>query len=333
MTCLVTGASGHIGCVLVRRLLDEGYEVRAFVMTGDKAASLDGLDVSIYYGNILNIIDLERAAEGVDIIFHLAGVIGIGSGKKKLMHNVNIVGVHNIVEVCKRKNIKKLIYTSSVHALQELPENQITCETDVFSPKLVRGMYAKTKAEATAYLLEECKKGLNAVIVHPSGVIGPYDYDISNTGQLILDFISHRLHASINGGYNFVDVRDVAEGIALAARKGKSGECYILSGQIVTVTELLKQLEKITGISAPKVKIPYLIAFLTGPLAELYYKIRHEKPLFTAYSVHTLGTNSNYSYDKAKRELGFNPRPIAKTLYDTVQWIAKRYKVNNCLSN
>ncbi|MDR3645177.1 MAG: NAD-dependent epimerase/dehydratase family protein [Clostridia bacterium] len=327
MTCLVTGASGHIVCVLVRRLLDEGYDVRAFVLPGDRAASLEGLPIRMIHGDILKIEDIEKAAEGVDIIFHLAGIIGIGSGQKKRMHSVNVGGVHNIVEVCKKQNIRMLVYVSSVHALTELPGRQIIRETDSFSARQVHGSYAKSKAEATAYLLGECKNGLNAVVVHPSGVIGPYDYELSNLGQMILDYASRKLHAAINGGYNFVDVRDVADGIALAASRGKSGECYILSGQVVTVPQLMKSLETLTGIRAPKVKIPYFLAYMTGPLAELYYKIRHQKPLFTAYSVYTLATNSNFSNEKAMRELGFKSRPIAQTLADTVHWIVRQYKL------
>lgn len=328
MFCLITGATGHIGSALLEELLKNDYKIRVLILKNDDSTLIEKLGVEICYGDVRNIDDVRAAARGVDTIFHLAGIIGIGSGKKKLMYSVNVEGTRNIVDVCLEQNIKKLVYASSVHAIRELKNNITIEETQEFEPSKLKGAYAKTKAIATSIVLEGVKNGLDAVIVHPSGVIGPYDFKLSNTGQLILDFMAQKLYAYIDGAYDFIDVRDVAKGIVLAEKYGRAGECYILSGEKVTVKMLLDYLEDITGIKAPKFKLSYIFVKMMGPLAELYYKIVRQQPLFTTYSVSTLKSNCNFSNAKAKRELGFAPRPIANTLKDTVKWM-KDNMLNN----
>ena len=216
-------------------------------------------------------------------------------------------------------------YTSSVHAIPE-KEGVIT-ETKEFSPKLVKGTYAKSKAEATNYILNSNSEDLQVIIVHPSGVIGPYEYIKSNMGQLIIDCANGTMKASIKGGYNFVDVRDVSNGIILAAEKGKPGECYILAGHSITIKELMAIIEKLTGRKAPKFVIARWFAYITGIFSELYYKIVHEKPLFTSYAVYTTGTNHNFSIEKAKKELGYTVRDIEDTIKDTIEWFKKRGEI------
>ena len=165
------------------------------------------------------------------------------------------------------------------------------------------------------------------IITHPSGVIGPYEYIPSNLGKLVIDCANKKIGAYLEGGYNFVDVRDVAEGIIKAAEKGKPGECYILAGNYISVKDLMKTIEEITGVKAPKFKIARWFAFATGFLSEIYYKIRKQKPLFTSYAWYTLGTNSNFSIEKAKKELGYQPRNIQETLKDTIEWFEKQGKI------
>lgn len=324
---LVTGATGHIGNVLVRKLLQKGYHVKTFVLEKENIEHIEALGIEILYGDVRNIESLKKAFEQIDVVFHLAGIIEIGSANKKKMEEVNIEGTKNIVKACKAMNVKKLIYTSSVHAIPEKKKNEIITETKEFSKKYVKGNYAKTKAEATKYLLEKVEDDLEIIIVHPSGVIGPYEYIQSNLGQLIIDCATKKIGAYLDGGYNFVDVRDVCDGIIKAEQKGESGECYILAGKYVSVKELMKIIEKITGVKAPKFKIARWFAYLTGILSEIYYKIIKQKPLFTSYAVYTLGTNSNFSSKKAEKELGYHTREIEETIKDTIHW----FKENNKL--
>ena len=324
MKCLVTGATGHIGSALVRRLLEDGQEVIAFVLPGDSLEALAGLDVQVIYGDVTHYEELQNAVMQVDQVFHLAAVVDIGSCKKRKLYRVNVEGVKNVVKACLCSGYVPLVYVSSVHAIQEPPHGEIISETGTFNPKKVHGAYGKSKAMATSIVLDACQRGLNAKIVHPSGVIGPYEYKVSNLGQLVLDFVHGNLKAYINGMYNFVDVRDVAEGIVQAAKKGQSGECYILSGEQVSVAQLLDYLEEITQVAKPKVRLPYFLAKITAPFAELYYKARKQPPLFTSYAVSTLKSNCNFSNQKAQKQLGYSPRPVRDSLRDTFQWFRKR---------
>ena len=325
MKVVVTGATGHIGNVLVRDLIDRGYEVTSMVLNEKDGEVLKDLNTKIVYGDVRKIETLVKAFENAEIVFHLAGIIEIGSGNKKNVREVNVEGSRNVVAACKMAHVKKLVYTSSVHAIPE--KEGIISEVTEFSPKLVKGTYAKSKAEATNYILNSNSQDLEVIIVHPSGVIEPYEYIKSNMGQLIIDCANGRMKATLKGGYNFVDVRDVSNGIILAAEKGKPGECYILAGHSITIQELMAIIEKLTGKKAPKFVIARWFAFITGALSEIYYKIVHEKPLFTSYAVYTTGTNHNFSIEKAKKELGYTVRNIEETIQDTIEWYKERGEI------
>lgn len=325
MKVVVTGATGHIGNVLVRDLIDRGYEVTSMVLNEKNKEVLKDLNTKLVYGDVRKIETLVKAFENAETVFHLAGIIEIGSGNKKNVRAVNVEGSKNVVAACKMAHVKKLVYTSSVHAIPE--KEGIISEITEFSPKLVKGTYAKSKAEATNYILKSNSQDLEVIIVHPSGVIGPYEYIKSNMGQLIIDCANGRMKATLKGGYNFVDVRDVSKGIILAAEKGKPGECYILAGHSITIQELMAIIEKMTGKKAPKFVIARWFAFITGALSEIYYKIIHEKPLFTSYAVYTTGTNHKFSIEKAKKELGYTVRNIEETIKDTIEWYKKRGEI------
>lgn len=331
MKCVVTGASGHIGNVLVRDLISKNYEVKVFVLKNENVDYLKELNVEICYGDVRDLESLKEAFRGADIVFHLAGIIDIGTVNKKFIYSVNVGGTKNVLQACREEKVKKLVYTSSVHAIPEKPKNEIITETKEFSEDKVKGIYAKTKAEATKYLLENVSQDLDnnpeIIIVHPSGVIGPYEYIPSNLGQLVIDCANKKIGAYLDGGYNFVDVRDVANGVVLAAEKGKNGECYILAGHKVSVKELMKKIEAVTKVKMPTFKIARWFAYATGFLSEIYYKIVKQKPLFTSYAVYTLGTNCNFSNEKAEKELGYTIRPIDETIKDTVDWFKKIGKI------
>lgn len=331
MKCVVTGASGHIGNVLVRDLISKNYEVKAFVLKNENVDYLKELNVEICYGDVRDLESLKEAFRGADIVFHLAGIIDIGTVNKKFIYSVNVGGTKNVLQACREEKVKKLVYTSSVHAIPEKPKDEIITETKEFSEDKVKGIYAKTKAEATKYLLENVSQDLDnnpeIIIVHPSGVIGPYEYIPSNLGQLVIDCANKKIGAYLDGGYNFVDVRDVANGVVLAAEKGKNGECYILAGHKVSVKELMKKIEAVTKVKMPTFKIARWFAYATGFLSEIYYKIVKQKPLFTSYAVYTLGTNCNFSNEKAEKELGYTIRPIDETIKDTVDWFKKIGKI------
>ena len=166
-------------------------------------------------------------------------------------------------------------------------------------------------------------KKLNACIIHPSGIIGPNDYGNSHLTQLIKEVSDGKLFACVKGGYDFVDVRDVAEGIISACGKDNRGECYILSNKYITIKELTDLICDLQGRKRIKIVLPIGIAKLVAPFCELYYNLRKQTPLFTRYSLYTLSSNANFSNEKAKKELGFSNRDISHTIEDTIKWIKK----------
>jgi len=317
---VVTGATGHIGNALVRQLIAEGQKVRALVMLFEDIGPIKSLDVEIRYGDVRDMNSLVEAFKGAEYVYHLAGIVSISTGKRRLLQAVNVIGTKNVVEACIRQHVRRLVYVSSIHAFEEPPHGTPIVETKEFDPSRVSGQYAKSKAAATLQVLHGIEKGLDAVIVHPTGVIGPYEYKLSNIGQLVVDYMNGRLLAYINGAYDFVDVRDVAQGIIQACKKGRKGENYILSGEQISVRGILDALESETGIKAPRSRIPLWFAKMTGPFSELYYKIKKQQPLYTSYSIRTLSSNSLASHEKASRELGFFARSIRESIKDTVKW-------------
>ena len=317
---VVTGATGHIGNVLVRELLSRGERVRAVIPPFEDTTPLEGLEVERVEGDVRNVDPLIQAFGGADVVYHLAGIISILPGKTKLLYQVNVMGTRNVVEACLKSRVRRLVYTSSIHALAELPEGTVIDETMPFAPDRAIGEYGKTKAQATLAVLEGVNKGLDAVVVCPTGVIGPYDFAPSEMGQLFIDFAKGKLNTYVDGAYDFVDVRDVVTGLILACEKGQTGESYILSGERITVAELMSILEEVTGVKAPRSKTPIWLAKAMVIFTSLYYNLTNTKPRFTSDSLRILRSNSFISSQKASQQLGYSHRPIREAIVDTIQW-------------
>jgi dihydroflavonol-4-reductase len=317
---VVTGATGHIGNVLVRQLLARGERVRVVIPPAEDKTPLKGLKVEMVEGDVRDINSLMQAFEGSDIVYHLAGIISILPGREKLLDQVNVAGTRKVVKACMETGVKRLVYTSSIHAIEESPHGTIIDETLPCNPDRVPKGYGRSKARATLAVLEGVEQGLNAVIVHPTGVIGPYDYRISEMGQLIIDFVNDKLKAYIDGTYDFVDVRDIASGIILADEKGQSGERYILSGEQISVHQLMLILQEISGVKAPSLVVPVWLARIAARFSPLYYQLTRAKPRFTTYSIDVLCSNSQICSDKASRQLGFTARPLRQSISDAISW-------------
>lgn len=324
----VTGATGHIGNVLVRTLLSQGKAVRVIIPPDENMTPLQGLNVEVKTADLRDKDSLLKAFSGVEIVYHLAGIISILPGKKKVLEEVNVKGTRNVVEACLKNNIQRLIYVSSIHAIKETPPGITITESQPFDPSGVPDGYARSKARATLEVIRAIPEGLDAVIACPTGVIGPYDYRVSEMGQLIRSFVNRKLRMGVGGAYNFVDVRDVANGLILACEKGRTGESYIFSGEHITIPNLLSLLEKSTGIKAPRYKVPRLLARLAGMAATPYYFFSKSRPLLTAYSIDVLFSNSQVSSDKARQELGYSFRSLADSIADTLLWLKGELKEN-----
>ncbi len=317
---LVTGSNGSIGNVLVRELLKRGRNVRALIRSTSDTTSLEGLNIEKISGSILDKGSLDRAFKGVDTVYHLAGVISIMPGNKKFIREANFEGTRNVISACKGSGVRKLVYTSSIHALKEPPEGTIIDEKMPFVPENDRGEYDRSKALASLAVRQASKDGLPSTVVCPTGVLGPYDFRLSPIAQTFVDFFNRQLLMAVGGAYDFVDVRDVASGHIMAAEKGRDGETYILSGERVTMDRMFNMLQEITGVKSPKLKIPLWLAKIAGYCTPVYYNLANKTPRFTSYSICTLGSNSFISHQKASRELGYDPRPIRESIEDTFKW-------------
>jgi dihydroflavonol-4-reductase len=317
---LVTGGAGHLGNVLVRTLLEKGEKVRVLVLPGEDVSSLEGLDFETVEGNILDPVQLRKAMEGVDLVYHMAALVAITSDKYELMYRVNVEGTRNVIEACREMGVRRLVYTSSIHALGRAEDSITMDETIEFDQTNPSGAYDRTKAIASALVQEAAKSGLDAVIVLPTGVIGPSDFRRSEMGEMLLVWMQETPSISTDGGYDFVDVRDVAEGHILAASLGRSGEAYLLSGTQVTVSEYRQLVQEAAGVRSHEIKLPGWFVKLIAPLAEFYYKISRTRPRITKYSIETLQSNSRVTCIKAEKELGYRRRPLRETVADTVQW-------------
>lgn len=326
---LITGAAGHLGGTIVRKLVEGHEAIRALVLPGE--ANIPNGVSEIFYGNINDPNSIEPAFvhdENISlIVIHCAGIVSIASKYDQMVYDVNVTGTKNVVDLCEKHNAAKLVHVSSVHAIPEKPNGEIIREITHFNPDDVVGLYAKTKSEATAYVLEAAGRELNVSVVHPSGISGPFDFGRGHLTTLVIDFYKRRLTAGIQGGYDFVDVRDVADGIISACEKGRRGECYILSNKYFSVKDILHMLHEITGIKKITTFLPLWFVQLTAPLAELYYMILKQTPLYTAYSIYTLNSNAQFSHDKATDELGYSPREMRQTLTDTIEWLKEQKRI------
>lgn len=318
---LVTGSTGFVGNVLVRRLIESGRKVRAFLRNTSDTTALEGLPVERTIGNILDTRSLIESFRGVDTVYHLAAKITIMPGEEQMIRKINLEGTRNVIKACLDANVKKLIYTSTIHALKEPPVGITINENMPYDPENDRGEYDRSKAQASIEVMDAIDNGLHSVVLCPTGVIGPYDWRLSPITQTFIDYYNGKMKMTVNGAYDFVDVRDVADGHILAAHKAKPGSNYILSGQRITMDDMFKILEKITGISGPKINIPVWLAKAYSTFTPIYYRLSGKTPRFTSYSISTLQSNSDISHKKATKVLGYEPRSISQSIEDAIKWL------------
>jgi dihydroflavonol-4-reductase len=321
---LVTGATGHVGNVLVRKLLERGDKVRALILPGESREPISELRVEAVEGDVLDVDSLFKSMRGVKGVFHLAGVISIMPGPNPFVRNVNVDGTKNILRAA-LENGSKLIYTSSIHAIQRV-EDGVIDENIPYDMNNPYGAYDRSKAEATLEVLHAAQSGLEAVVTCPTGVIGPYDFRGSMMGAVIHDAAIAKPTLYVDGAYDFVDVRDVADGLISAAENGKRGESYILSGQKISVRYLLETVREITGRNFFQMKIPFDLAKFAALFMPMYYRMANATPRFTPYSLEVLQSNANISHAKATKELGYHPRSLQESIRDAVKWFLERRK-------
>ena len=318
MKVAVTGASGHLGNVLCQALIKENYSVRAFY-NSDKRA-LEKLNLEMIQGDLLNIEDVENLIEGCDIVFHSGAKISIDKDLDKSVYNTNVLGTQNVLNACKKFNVKKLIHVSSTHVSQESPQNEILKETRAY--KSNKYAYESSKIEAEKLVLSFLRDNeLSACIVRPSSIVGPYDFKPSEFGKALLDFRAKKIPILPPGGYDFVDVRDLVNSMINSINKFKNGEIYHLTGKYHTIKEISLEIKNITKVKVPKFVLPYWLMFGLLPFIRLWSKITKSAPLFTIQSISTLKNgHKNIDNSKAKRDFNLEYRPIKDTISDFYDW-------------
>jgi dihydroflavonol-4-reductase len=317
MTVAVIGASGHVGNNLCRALLEKGYKVKALVH--HNSASLEGLNLTQEKGDILDPQGLRDFLTGCEVVFHAAGKISIDGDKDGMLYAVNVTGTKNIVEACLASGIHKLIYFSSIHALQQLPEGPL----DESRPLVEQSnlLHDQAKSDAEREVIKGIAQGLDTIIIIPTAAIGPNDFQPSLMGQGLIALYNRKLPSLVDGGFDWVDVRDIAKAAIAAMERGKPGERYLISGMWKTVKDLAYLVEEATGVLPPKFTSPQWLAKMGVPLVKAMSKITHTPLLYTYETLEVLvRCNHNISSLKARRELGFYPRPLSETLKDTFDW-------------
>jgi dihydroflavonol-4-reductase len=318
MVTAVTGASGHLGANLVRALLEQGRSVRVLARADHRA--FDGLDVQIVEGDICDPAALHSLAEGAETLFHLAGRISIVGAEAGLVESTNVGGVHAVIRACRGAGVRRLVHCSSIHAFDTNPNDQLIDETRALALGPGHAAYDRSKAEGQRVVLEAVREGLDAVVINPGAVVGPFDFKPSRMGAVLLDIYHGRLPLLIDGGYNWVDARDVARGALAAESRGRAGECYLLTGHWVHIRELSRTIGRITGRTTVQAAAPLWLASAVSWASLGWGRFRGTAPRFTPAAIEAIRSHRHISHEKAARELGYAPRPFEETIRDTLEW-------------
>ena len=306
---MITGSTGLIGSILARSLARRGDELRLLIRKGSDASLLDGIEFERINGDVTDRRAVRRALEGASKVFHVAGMTSMRSADAERVFEVNVGGTKIVAEEALAAGVERLVHTSSVAALGPAPPNGRADETQPFTAGGLGIAYVNSKHEAETEVLRVAAHGLDAVIVNPTFALGPSDRAASSMG-LVRRFLLRRIPAYVNGGLNIVDIRDVADGHLLAEAKGEPGERYILGGRNFTLQRLFADLQRISGVQAPQLRLSPEVASAGARISE-----RLGLPLGLAIDeTRSAAQWWTYSSAKAKRELDFAPRPHEETL-------------------
>ena len=317
---VVTGASGHVGANLVRALLHRGEKVRALVHRDRRA--LEGLNVEIAEGDILDPESLRRAFKNADVVYHAAAYISILMTEWPRLEKINVIGTRNVVEACLACGVRRLVHFSSIHALAQEPADRPIDENRPLAQSRRYPPYDRSKAAGEVEVQRGVRNGLDAVVLNPTGIIGPYDFLPSHSGEVLICLARGTLPALVGGGFDWVDVRDVIEGAFLAEKKAPAGARYILSGHWISVCDMASQVTQCFGARPPRFVSPIWLARIGAPFATLHAVRAGHRPLYTAVSLKALKSNPRISHQKATRELGYQPRAFCSTIKDTLEWFS-----------
>lgn len=314
---LVTGASGFLGWHVARVLLERGYPVRALLRQGSR---IDRLDVERVTGDLRDAASLARAVSGCGLLFHVAADYRLWAKDPGELYRTNVDGTRQLLQAARDAGVDRVVYTSTVGCIG-LPHNGLGTEETPVSLADMSGDYKRSKFLAEQAALEFARAGLPVVIVNPTAPIGEHDVKPTPTGKIVLDFLNGDMPAFIDTGLNVVDVRDTAEGHWLACERGRPGERYILGSENLTLAQILEKLARITGRKAPRVRLPYAVAYGAGAASTAWARLTGRPPRVPLDAVRMARKKMWVSHEKAERELGFHPGPADAALARAVEWM------------
>ena len=329
MTTLVTGATGFLGSALARELLKDGRTLKLLVRKNSDTRNIDDLDCEVAYGDLQDRDSLKSALTGCQTLYHTAAYYSLWSRDKKLIYDINVQGTRNILESALEMGIEKVVYTSTVGCIGLSEDGSPANENQPMNTATLCNDYKLSKYEAEQVAHELFGRGLPVVIVNPSTPVGPRDIKPTPTGKIILDFLNRKMPAYIDTGLNLIDVADCARGHILAEEKGRLGERYILGNKNMSLKEILLALETLTGLKAPRIKMPYWVAYAAGLACEWSSdNITHQPPSVPLAGVKMAKYFMYFDPSKAIRELGLPQNPVENALGQAVHW----FKENPVLS-
>jgi dihydroflavonol-4-reductase len=320
-TALVTGASGFVGAAVARALLAAGAAVRVLVRPSSDRRNVDGLPVEVRHGSLEDRASLETALAGCTLLFHVAADYRLWVPDPAPMFRSNVDGTRLIMEAALAAGVTRIVYTSSVAVLGLHADGTPSDETTPSRYEDMVGAYKQSKFRAEEEVRRlVAERGLPAVIVNPSTPVGPRDVKPTPTGRLIVEAAAGRMPVFVDTGLNIVHVDDVAAGHLLAAERGKPGERYILGGDDMTLAEILREVALLAGRAPPRIRLPHNAIVPIAVLAEAFGRMTGREPFVTLDGLKMARKTMFFSSAKAKRELGYAPRPAREALADAVAW-------------
>ena len=325
MTTLITGASGHLGANLVRRLLDDGHSVRALVRRGSNNAALDGLNIEHVYGDLRDPATVAAAVRGCRQIHHCAAMLSTTSGNEREIFDCNVIGTRNLLRSALEAGVARVVVTGSLSAVGNNGDHP-SGENVPFYPFEKLPPYSHTKAGAEHECLKAAVDGLDIVIAASCAIIGPNDFIPSRMGKTLVDFARGKLRAYIPGGFAFVSAADMVEGHLLCMDKGRTGQKYIFSTEFLTVDELMTIFEEVTGHPRPRLRLPApLMAGIAEVSSFILTNFFPNKPQrFTPAAVRFLRMRRKADCSKAVSELGYRPTTIAQAVRAAYECFVRR---------
>lgn len=319
MTTLVTGAAGFLGSHVARQLVARGDDVRVLVRASSSNRAISDLSLEYVTGDLRDAASLERAMNGVQRVFHVAADYRLWAKNPQEIYDSNVGGTKNLLDAAKRASVGQLIYTSTVATIAvdrpELP-NEFT---EAKLEEMI-GHYKRSKWMAEQEVLKAAKEGMPVIVAMPTTPVGPWDWKPTPTGKITLDFLNGKMPGYVETGLNFVGVEECAAGHLLVSEKGKIGERYLLGAENLTLKEVLDTLAKITGLPAPVMKIPHGLALGVAYVESAFSRLIGKEPGIPVEGVKIARHKMFVDASRARRELGFQPGPVAAALERAVRW-------------